>query len=127
MLEGLALEMRRIIDAMADAVPIRQISLVCGGATRSPLTQALADFTGRELLVCQMREATAMGAALLAWVGVGQFADPREAVRVSGGAIIDRVQVCLPAPLREASYARYLRLVAIVREATRPKTGKREA
>ncbi|MFD2175260.1 autoinducer-2 kinase [Rhodobacter lacus] len=55
---------------------------LAGGAAKGVLwPQILADVTGREIRIPQVREATALGGAAAAATGVGQFADLAEAGR----------------------------------------------
>jgi gluconokinase len=64
---------------------------VTGGFTRSRFwMQLLADVLGRELRVPSVQEASALGAAALAMVGVGALASPADAGRfVTVGAPIE--------------------------------------
>ena len=55
--------------------------IFAGGAAKSPLwSQIVADVTGKPVKVPVVKEATALGAAILAGVGVGLYADIEEAV-----------------------------------------------
>ena len=91
-LEGCAFALRDIVvrlDAMGLGGP--EIRVVGGGA-RSPLwMQIKADVTGRPVRAVLASEPTALGAAILAGVGCGLFADAADAVA--------RVVALAPEPL----------------------------
>ncbi|MBI5487793.1 MAG: hypothetical protein HY905_10715 [Deltaproteobacteria bacterium] len=77
--EGVALETRRILESLAADVQIDRL-VVSGGASRGTLlVRLLADLTGRTLELCDEPDVTLVGAALLAWTGLGRFGDSREA------------------------------------------------
>ncbi len=85
-LEGLAFEARAIADAMlADAgVPPFQKILTIGTSLQNRLlTQIKADVYGFPVKVSPVRETVSLGAALLAGMGCGLFADAATAVRVA--------------------------------------------
>ena len=76
-LEGVALNLRLILDALrVQGVGVHAMRLI-GGAARSPVwRQILADVWGLPILLPNLAaEATAMGAAIAGGVGVGLFAD----------------------------------------------------
>jgi xylulokinase len=76
-LEGVAFGLRDGFELMKGAglAPIRQVR-VTGGGAKSPLwRQILADVLGAELVTVSSVEGAAYGAALLAAVGSGAFAD----------------------------------------------------
>jgi gluconokinase len=77
--EGVCYRMRSIYDALAEvAGPVGQVR-VTGGFTRSPFwMQMLADVLEQRLWVPTVQEATALGAAALAMVGVGALSRPAE-------------------------------------------------
>lgn len=76
-LVGVCLEVRRILDAMEPEVEVGRL-LIVGGAAAGHVSQILADMTGRSLGVSAAREASLLGAAILAWTGAGRFADARQ-------------------------------------------------
>jgi xylulokinase len=85
-LEGLAFEARAIADAMVTVggLPTFQKILTIGGSLQNRLlTQLKADVYGFEIDVSQVREAVSLGAALLAGLGCGMFADAAAAVRIA--------------------------------------------
>jgi xylulokinase len=76
-LESLGFWLRSSIEVLEAAIgtPVGDLHVV-GGATRSPLwLQIKADCTGRTLTIPEVGEAVALGAALLAGVGAGVYAD----------------------------------------------------
>jgi xylulokinase len=71
-LEGLCFALRANLDWLGVDGPLR----VAGGATRSDLWMQLkADITGREVETAELEEATLRGAAVLAGVAAGCYAD----------------------------------------------------
>ena len=83
-LEGLAFEARAIADAMevdAGLARCRRV-LTIGGTLQNPLlAQIKADAYNVPVDVSPVREATSLGAALLAGIGCGVFADAAAAVK----------------------------------------------
>ena len=78
-LEGCALHLRSILDQLAEQRAPELVAV--GGVTRSVLWRGIiADVTGATLLLPRVVEAGALGAAILAGVGVGIFADVPDAV-----------------------------------------------
>jgi gluconokinase len=80
--EGVCYRMRSIYDALAEvAGPVGEVR-VTGGFTRSPFwMQLLADVLEQPLRVPTVQEASALGAAALAMVGVGALGTPADAAR----------------------------------------------
>jgi xylulokinase len=78
LLEGLAYWLRENLEVAAASS--KEIVAI-GGATRTPFwTQLKADVCGRIFRVPHLEESVALGAALLAGIGVGVFATPQAAV-----------------------------------------------
>jgi len=77
-LEGCAFHLRSILENISDA-PIEEMTLVGGGAKSALWRQIIADVTGIRLLVPRVLEAGALGAAILAGVGVGIYPSEQEA------------------------------------------------
>ncbi len=79
-LEAIAWRVSDIVEAMAAAGPVHSVR-VDGGLTNDPtLLQIQADALGMELTVNQA-DVTVLGAAMLAGVGAGVFADVPDAAR----------------------------------------------
>ena len=80
-LEGCAYALRDITDRFATmGLGHHEIRVVGGGASSELWMQIKADVTGRPVRGVLAKQATALGAALLAAVAVGMFADLNEAV-----------------------------------------------
>jgi len=100
--EGLAYELRVLWQALEaySGVPIKHVVGVGGGARSAAWSQLKADVTGHALTVPQQSEAVAQGAALLAGLGAGVYADAVSAV--------DRIRQAesryQPEPERQARY-----------------------
>ncbi len=109
-MEGVVYSLRDGLDIMRDLdVPIRQIRAT-GGGGRSPLwRQMQADIYGAEVGTLAAEEGPAYGAALLAGVGAGLFADVDDAVERCV-IIADRTQP------NDADQARYEKVYTIYRE-----------
>ncbi len=127
LLESLAFWLRHNLEDVADLPiwqPIADVILL-GGATRlALLSQLKADVLGRPVIVPDLPEAAAIGAALLAGLGTGIFRSPAEAVASLryGRTLIE------PDPARVAWYDRlyrevYLSLYAALRETNRRLAG----
>ncbi|HSB72937.1 MAG TPA: FGGY family carbohydrate kinase [Candidatus Methylomirabilis sp.] len=86
-LEGCACVVRRVVEAIVRmGEPVREVRLV-GGAARSDLwSQIRADVLGLPILRMPVREASALGAAILAAVGAGCFSDVASAAEKMSGA-----------------------------------------
>lgn len=81
--EGLSMQARMVVE-MEERVAGRSIEVLCavGGGARIPLWQQIkADVTGKVVEVPEIEEASVLGAALLAGVGVGVFTDLQDAAR----------------------------------------------
>ncbi len=80
-LEGVSYGLRDSLELIKGlGVPIDQVR-ASGGGAKSPLwRQIQADVFGTELVLVDVTEGAAMGAALLAGVGAGMYGDVREAV-----------------------------------------------
>ena len=103
LLEGCSFALRDIVDRLDEMGLAGDEIRVVGGGARSPLwLQMKADVTGRTVRIMASDESTALGAAMLAGVGAGTFADLDEAV--------ERLAVTEPAtyepdPATTAAYA----------------------
>ncbi|MEA3336891.1 MAG: xylulokinase [Chloroflexota bacterium] len=117
-MEGVVFALKQGLELMAElGVPVRQI-VASGGAVRHPLwLQLQADIFDRPITQTKTIEAAAVGAALLAGIGTGVYADAHSAVEhtVRGGQ-----QPVLPNPQRAARYAEsyetYVRLFPALQE-----------
>lgn len=81
MIEGLDYQIRDVVCAMESAFDCRLDRIVAvGGATRSQFwMQSKADVLGRPIKVPDVEEATPLGAAILAGIGVGLYQDEEDA------------------------------------------------
>ncbi len=102
-LEGIALNLRTILQAYTEAgARIDEVVVIGGGAKGELLRQILADVFGRPVLRPRLLdEATSLGAAVAAGVGIGLLPD-FSAVR-QFNAILDRQD---PQPAAQAVYDR---------------------
>jgi xylulokinase len=81
-MEGITLEVRNILDSMLSAgVVMDDIITLTGGASKSPAwCQIIADVLGRKVRTLDVQDAALLGAAGLAAIGAGFFADAGEVV-----------------------------------------------
>ena len=80
-LEGCSFALRDIVDRLGElGLGADEIRVVGGGARSRLWLQMKADVTGHRVRVLADDEATALGAAMLAGVGAGTFADLDEAI-----------------------------------------------
>jgi xylulokinase len=100
-LEGVSFGLRDCLELIQSLnVPIAQVRASGGGARSALWRQIQADIFGKELVLVNVTEGAAYGAALLAGVGVGTYAGVEEAVAHSV-AITERVA---PIPANVARY-----------------------
>ncbi len=80
--EGLSFECRALVEAVEKAAHLKATSLraIGGGAKNELWLQLKANITGKPVEVPALSESTALGAALLAGLGLGLYADEKEAV-----------------------------------------------
>ncbi len=89
LVEGIAFSARANLEQIM-AVSGKKIPAVrvCGGMTKSPLfPRIVSDVTGCTVLVPPTAEVSSVGAALLAGVGAGVFADPSSAAKKIAAAL----------------------------------------
>ncbi len=81
-LEGIAFSVRRTLDSVEKAGVVIEEVRVSGGGSRSDFwTQIRADVTGRRFVKMKELETGCLGAAMLAGIGTGVYADIRDATR----------------------------------------------
>ncbi|MDD4366067.1 MAG: FGGY family carbohydrate kinase [Eubacteriales bacterium] len=81
-MEGVAFHLRHRIDSLkSDGLKISSITMVGGPSESYPWPQIVCDVLGMELSVVNGSCAGAAGAAIIAGIGVGIYADERDAVK----------------------------------------------
>jgi xylulokinase len=81
-LEGLSFELRINIEEIEkQGTEITEIRAIGGGARSEFWSQLKADITGRPLVVPNVTEAAALGAAILAGVGAGLYGNAEDALK----------------------------------------------
>ena len=118
-LEGCAFALRDVIERFGEMGLGRgEIRVVGGGAASDVWMQIKADVTGRPVHRVMVKEATALGAALLAGVAAGTFTDLRDAVERS---VTLADEPFTPDPANRSrydeDYGRYRRLYDAIEEA----------
>ncbi len=109
-LEGVAMGIRSALDALSEGVMAKRLLLTGGGSLHPTWRQMLSDILGSELVAVDTPAASARGAALLAGIATGVWADAK-ATR----AIAPRTHTVATPNENQASayndiYARYLKL-----------------
>lgn len=80
-MEGVAYSLRHNIEIAEDAGAVVKELIATGGSANSLLwTQIKSDITGKDIIVPASDEATPLGAAILAGIGIGIYKDFNEAV-----------------------------------------------
>lgn len=104
-LEGIAFELRLSTEGVAAATgqPVTSYIINGGGARSDLWCQIIADVTGRSGVRSTAREATALGAGILAAAGTGLYPDVSSAV--AGMAHLEE-QSLTPDPARHAFYSK---------------------
>jgi xylulokinase len=83
-LEGVAFSLRQGLEALeATGVKATELRLAGGGTQEMPWKQLLADAIGIPLYATTVAAASARGAALLAGMGIGVYADARATVKLT--------------------------------------------
>ena len=116
-LESIAYQTRDLVEAMrAAGRPVTVLRADGGGTANGYLMQLQADLLGIPVEVAAIRETTALGAAFLAGLAAGVWADT-EALAATR-AVATRYEPQLGAVERDARYAGWLRAVDRAREWT---------
>ena len=104
-MEGVSFAMRECLDVYADLGCAPRDMRVCGGGGRSPLwRQMLADIYGVPVSTVQSAEGgAALGVAILAGVGAGEYASVEEAC----AALVCKNYTHQPDPAAHAAYEGY--------------------
>ena len=84
-LEGLSFQLKHALQILVEAtgIDVKGIRVVGGGAKNLLWDQIRADVTGLPVTITEQQEYTALGAALVAWIGIGRYRslkDARESV-----------------------------------------------
>ena len=110
-LEGISLEIRWMLDAMAQTgVPVEEIRLAGGGSKNKTWNQMHADILNRPVRTVQNPDAAMVGGAMCAAVALGIFADFQQASK----AFVQLGPTINPLPENAAVYARtYERYVGL--------------
>jgi xylulokinase len=105
--EGVSFALRTILDIMRDTTSIDALRLIGGGGQSAMWRQMLAGICGLDVhvLSTESADATSLGAALTAGVGIGLFADFAEATK--------SIRVVEEVKPRKSSAEAYARLHAI--------------
>lgn len=114
-LEGVALEMQRIFDAMAAVGQIQRIAVSGGLSSNRNFLKLLATVTGYPMVQSETREASLQGAAAIAWKGAGRYATITEAASRFAGAGMSTVAPEAATPEQVKRSQRYREAVLLGR------------
>ena len=105
LLEGVAFELREQLEGLEEATNTRiEVLRVMGGGTRSVLwRQIVANVLGRPLERCGQAEVSALGAAVLAQVALGTYAD----IAVASAAMSSTSETVEPVEAATVAYERF--------------------
>ena len=120
MLEGAVFNHRYHVDALRSAFPLERAGITGGGTSRDSLAHLFADALGLPIDVPRAKEVGALGAALLAGVGIGLYTSLEDAV---GRACRVTARYEPDTARRAALDERYARYVALA-EAMLPFAGR---
>lgn len=117
MLEGIALEIRWLLDAIAaTGAPVSEIRLAGGGARSALWNQIQASIYNRPIRAVANPEAALVGGAMCAAVALGWYPDFARAAE----AFVRLGPVVVPQPdqtrVYEQAYARFVRLFRLLSE-----------
>lgn len=118
-LEGCAFQVRAILDSLG-ARCMREMVVAGGGAKSALWRGIIADVTGATLLVPQVLEAGALGAAILAGVGVGAY----PSVQAAAGRLVRMVERREPDAAAHELYEPIYRLFLELEERVAPLYGR---
>ena len=118
-LEGCACQLRAIVEGLGSP-PLEEMVVVGGGAKSGLWRGIIADVTGVTLLVPRVLEAGALGAAILAGVGVGVY----RSIQMAASELVQIVERRAPDPTVHALYDEAYRVFAELEERLAPLYGR---
>ncbi len=93
--EGLASELERVASCFFPVAPLAGVRAVGGGSRGALLLQLIADTLAVDLTVCAHGDAALLGAAALAWSGVGRYPDActaADAIGAGAGVVLSPIE-----------------------------------
>ena len=111
--EGVLLESRRVLEAVAPAARIERLVLG-GGPSSGSMTGLIAEVLGRPFHLAPSSEASLLGAAAVAWRGAGLFSGVADAGRELAGTGLVEVEPEDPERY-DAVYREYRSMVTGIR------------
>lgn len=120
-MEGVMYSQRQNLDILRGMGVTPRSMLACGGGARSPFwRQMMADVFGMPVMTVQNAESPALGAAILAGVAAGVFAD----VPGACAALVRQGEPVMPDQERSAAYEPFYRLYESLYPALKPACGR---
>jgi len=120
-IEGVSFALRSVLDVIRESQSVSALRLIGGGGQSTVWQQLLADVceVNVQMLSTQSADATSLGAAIAAGVGVGMFADLAEGVRTI--AVTDQRP---PDLSRSALYAKQYEIYGSLYPCLKPAFGR---
>ena len=122
-IEGVCMELRRILESFQQVTPVERLLVVGGGSDGTLLMSVLADVLGRSFDLVGQPEAALLGAAAVAWTGVGRFGSIESAAKSVRPPVRATVQPRDTTGI-EQRYARYVAGVDAIRALSRAPTDR---
>lgn len=116
-LEGISLEIRWMLDTIAETdVPVEEVRMAGGGSKNPVWNQIHADIFNRPIRTVQNPDAALVGGAMCAAVALGMFPDFQAAAQafVELGPLVEPIPA--NAEVYEDTYARFVRLFKLLSE-----------
>ncbi|WP_433476403.1 FGGY-family carbohydrate kinase [Spirillospora sp. CA-142024] len=126
-IQGVAFNHRFHVDALRERFDILRPARLCGGGARSEVwSQLLADTLGLAVEVTDTEEAGARGAAMLAGVGCGLYADISEAIERTVRVVRRHEADAAATTALDTAYERYRAVVQSLLTIPTPKATSQE-
>jgi len=119
-LDGIVLELRRILDSRVASPEAKELILTGGASTVPGLLGRLADATQLPLVTYDTTETALTGVACIVWTALGRYPDLPAAVRTLVGKPTTRHAPQISAAQVKRRYDQYCRWVAALLAATEP-------
>ncbi len=123
-IEGVCMELRRILESFLQVTPLERLLVVGGASGGALLMSLLADVLGRSFDLVGQPEAALLGAAAIAWTGVGRFRSIESAAASVRPPVRSTVQPRDRTGI-EQRYARYVAAVDAIRALSHAPAGAR--
>lgn len=114
-LEGTAMEARRLLEALDPVGGVNEIVLSGGAVESAVAVRILCDVMGRDLAIQTGGEPALLGAAMLAWIGAGRFRGVSDALSACAARAKRRLSPSSAAGGSEEPYRAWRRRAILLR------------